>query len=288
VKYNIDGFRDNSSLIVKNKFDFFNPKAGISYYKNGLKTYLSYAFANKEPNRDDFEAGQSQQPKAEKLNDIEACVEKTSNKYNWSVTFYYMTYKDQLVLTGQINDVGAYSRTNIPESYRAGIELQGSYEFCKWMNAAANIAFSKNKVKNFTEYIDDYDNGGQKVNKYNSTDIAFSPSVVGGATINFLLLKKTELSLLSKYVSKQYLDNTQDSGRVLSAYYVQDVKIIYTIKKKKLKELNIIGQVNNIFGKKYEPNGYTYNYIYGGELSVNNYYFPMAGTNVMVGVSIKL
>jgi iron complex outermembrane receptor protein len=288
VKYNIDGFRDNSSLIVKNKFDFFNPKAGISYYKNGLKTYLSYAFANKEPNRDDFEAGQSQQPKAEKLNDIEAGVEKTSNKYNWSVTFYYMTYKDQLVLTGQINDVGAYSRTNIPESYRAGIELQGSYEFCKWMNAAANIAFSKNKVKNFTEYIDDYDNGGQKVNKYNSTDIAFSPSVVGGATINFLLLKKTELSLLSKYVSKQYLDNTQDSGRVLSAYYVQDVKIIYTIKKKKLKELNIIGQVNNIFGKKYEPNGYTYNYIYGGELSVNNYYFPMAGTNVMVGVSIKL
>ena len=108
------------------------------------------------------------------------------------------------------------------------------------------------------------------------------------STINFLLLKKTELSLLSKYVSKQYLDNTQDSGRVLSAYYVQDVKIIYTIKKKKLKELNIIGQVNNIFGKKYEPNGYTYNYIYGGEFSVNNYYFPMAGTNVMVGVSIKL
>lgn len=287
VKYNIDGFRDNPSLFIKNKFDFFNPKAGISYYKKGLKAYLSYAIANKEPNRDDFEADQSQQPKPERLNDIELGIEKLGNKYSWSATVYYMNYKDQLVLTGQINDVGAYTRTNIPESYRAGIELQGGYQFCKWMNATANITYSKNKVKNFTEYIDDYDNGGQKINKYNSTDIALSPLVVGGASINFLPFKNTELSLLSKYVSKQYLDNTQNNDRVLNSYYIQDVRIIYTIKKKILKELNIIGQVNNVLNKKYEPNGYTYNYISGGQLSVNNYYFPMAGTNVMIGVNVK-
>lgn len=288
VKYNIDGFRDNPALFVKNKFDFFNPKSGISYYKNGLKAYLSYAIANKEPNRDDFEAGQSQQPKPERLNDIELGIEKLGNKYNWSATVYYMNYKDQLVLTGQINDVGAYTRTNIPESYRAGIELQGGYQFSKWMNAIGNIALSKNKVKNFTEYIDDYDNGGQKENKYNATVLAFSPSVVGGATINFLPFKNTELSLLSKYVSKQYLDNTQNNNRTLNAFYVQDVRIIYKVKKKFLKELNIIGQVNNVLNKKYEPNGYTYNYIYGGQLSVNNYYFPMAGTNVMIGVNVTL
>jgi iron complex outermembrane receptor protein len=287
VKYNINGFRDNPTLLVKNKFDFFNPKAGISYDKKGWKSYLSFSIANKEPNRDDFEAGASQQPKPERLYDTELGIERTKKNYNWSATIYYMNYKDQLVLTGQINDVGAYTRTNIPKSYRAGIELQGGYKFNEWLNATANLAFSKNKVQNFTEYIDDYDNGGQKLNRYRSTNIALSPSVVGGATINFLPVENLELSLLNKYVSKQFLDNTQNNNRKLNGFIVQDARMIYTIRKKLPKEINISAQVNNIFNKKYEPNGYTYNYIYGGELSVNNYYFPMAGTNFMFGINIK-
>jgi iron complex outermembrane receptor protein len=123
--------------------------------------------------------------------------------YTWSATFLH-EYKDQLVLTGQINDVAAYTRTNIPKSYRAGIELQGNYKFNSWMNATANLAFSRNKVLNFAEFIDDYDNGGQKVNNYKTTDIAYSPHIVGGASINFLPLKNLELSLLSKYVRKQF------------------------------------------------------------------------------------
>ncbi|MBI5856906.1 MAG: TonB-dependent receptor [Sphingobacteriales bacterium] len=288
VKYDIDGFRENPGLMVNNQFDFFNPKAGISYYKNGWKAYASYAIANKEPNRDDFEAGKTQQPKPERLDDIEMGIEKKQDSYNWSATLYFMKYKNQLVLTGQINDVGAYTRTNIPESFRTGVELQGSWQFSKWMNASANITYSKNKVKNFTEYIDDYDNGGQKINRYSSTDIALSPAVVGGAIVNFLPIQKLELGLLGKYVSKQYLDNTQNEERILKAFYVQDIRIIYTIKPKKLKEISLVGQVNNVLNKKYEPNGYTYNYIYGGQLSVNNYYFPMAGTNVMVGVNVRL
>jgi iron complex outermembrane receptor protein len=288
VKYNINGFRDNPALLVRNNFDFFNPKAGISYAKNGWKSYLSFGVANKEPNRDDFEAGAAQQPKPERLYDTELGIERTKNNYSWSATLYYMNYKDQLVLTGQINDVGAYTRTNIPKSYRAGIELQGGYKFNSWMNVSANLAISKNKVQNFTEYIDDYDNGGQKINNYSSTDIALSPNIVGGATIDFLPIKKLELSLLNKYVSKQYLDNTQDNGRVLDAFFVQDLRVIYTINKKCPKEINIIARVNNILNTKYEPNGYTYNYIYGGELSVNNYYFPMAGTSFLIGVNVKL
>jgi iron complex outermembrane recepter protein len=288
MKYNINGFRDNPALLVKNKFDFFNPKAGISYAKNGWKSYLSFSVANKEPNRDDFEAGAAQQPKPERLYDAELGIERIKNNYSWSATLYYMNYKDQLVLTGQINDVGAYTRTNIPKSYRAGIELQGGIKFNSWMNASANFAFSKNKVQNFTEYIDDYDNGGQKINNYQSTDIALSPNIIGGATVNFLPTQKLELSLLSKYVSKQFLDNTQNNGRVLNSFFVQDLRVIYTIKKKLPKEINIIAQINNILNTKYEPNGYTYNYIYGGELSVNNYYFPMAGTNFMIGVNVKL
>ena len=288
VKYNINGFRDNPGLLLRNKFDFFNPKAGISYAKNGWKSYLSFSIANKEPNRDDFEAGAAQQPKFERLHDAELGIERTKNNYTWSATLYYMNYKDQLVLTGQINDVGAYTRTNIPKSYRAGIEWQGAIKFNAWLNASANLAISRNKMQNFTEYIDDYDNGGQKINNYQSTDIALSPNIVGGATINFLPTQRSELSLLNKYVGKQYLDNTQNNGRVLDAFFVQDLRVIYTIKKKCPKEINLIVQVNNILNTKYEPNGYTYNYILGGELSVNNYYFPMAGTNFMIGVNVKL
>jgi iron complex outermembrane receptor protein len=288
VKYNIDGFRDNPTLLVRNKFNFFNPKAGISYNKNGWKGYLSYGIANKEPNREDYESGITQQPKPERLNDVELGIERANNKYNWSAIVYYMNYKNQLVLTGKINDVGAYTRTNIPKSYRAGVELQGTIKFNSWVNATANLALSQNKVKNFTEYIDDYDNGGQKTNSYQSSDIALSPAVVGGASINFLPIKNAELSLLSKYVSKQYLDNTEKSSRSLNAFYVQDVRAIYTIKKKWLKEINIIATVNNIFGKKYEPNGYTFSYFVGGATVTENYYFPMAGTNCMVGLNIRL
>ena len=288
ISYDINGFRNNPSLIINNEFDFFNPKAGISYAKNGWKGYASFGIANKEPNRDDFEAGTTQQPKPERLYDAELGIEQTKNNYNWAATLYYMNYKDQLVLTGKINDVGAYTRTNIPKSYRTGIELQGGYQFSKRVNAVANIAFSKNKVKNFTEYIDDYDNGGQKINTYSSTDIAFSPNIVGGATINFLPVENLELSLLSKYVSKQYLDNTGNNARALDAFYVQDFRVIYTVKKKFPKEISLIGQVSNMLNTQYEPNGYTYNYIYNNEVSVNNYYFPMAGTTVMIGVNISL
>jgi len=288
VKYRTEGFRDNPTLSINKNFSFFNPKAGVSYVKNGLKAYASYSIANKEPNRDDFEAGALQQPLPESLHDIEAGIEKQTSNYNWAATVYFMNYKNQLVLDGQINDVGAYTRTNIPNSYRVGIELQGGIKFNSWMNAAANISLSENKVKNFTEYIDDYDNGGQKTNNFSSATIAYSPSVVGGATINFIPIKNGELSLLSKYVSKQYLDNTSNNARSLNAFFVQDVRAIYTIKNKGLKEINIIAQLNNVFGKKYEPNGYTFSYFFGGETVTENYYFPMAGTNFMLGLNLSL
>lgn len=288
VKYNINGFDDDPTLFVKNDFNFFNPKLGISYNKKGWKGYFSYSIGRHEPNRDDFEANENQQPKPESLHDFELGTERSGKNYDWSATLYYMRYKDQLVLTGKINDVGEYTRTNIPKSYRAGIELQGAVQPSSWFSASANLAFSRNKVLNFTEYIDDYDNGGQKINNYTSTDIAFSPAVVGGATITFLPVQKFEISFLSKYVSKQYLDNTQHEDRTLDPFFTEDTRLIYTVNYKWLKELNLIFQVNNIFNKMYEPSGYTYNYISGGMLSINNYYFPMAGTNFMAAINIKL
>ncbi len=288
ARYIIEGFRNNPGLFIDNNFNFFNPKAGISYNRNNWKGYASFGIANKEPNRDDFEAGTAQQPRPERLQDVEAGIERTGKKFSWSATLYYMNYKDQLVLTGKINDVGAYTRTNIPNSYRTGVELQGACKFSDWMNATANLALSRNKVKNFTEYIDDYDNGGQKEISYTSSDIAFSPSIVGGAGINFLPVKKGELSLFSKYVSKQYLDNTQNDNRALNAFFVQDIRAIYTVNPKWLKEISIIAQVSNVFNRKYEPNGYTFSYIYGGTTTTENYYFPMAGTNFLIALNIKL
>lgn len=288
VNYIINGFKDNPSLHITNTFHFFNPKAGISYSKNRWKGYLSYSIGKHEPNRDDFEANQTQQPKPEILHDIETGIEYSGKIYDWSAAFYYMHYTDQLVLTGMINDIGAYTRTNIPKSYRVGIELQAGIKPFSWFHATANLTISRNKVINFTEYIDDYDNGNQKVNTYPSSDIAFSPSIIGGATLSILPAPKFEINLMSKYVSKQYLDNTQHEDRTLNPFFVEDARASYTIQHKWLRQVNLSFQVNNIFNKKYEPSGYTYNYISGGTLSVNNYYFPMAGTNFMIGLNIKL
>src|SRR6188474_2150204 len=145
VKYNIYGFRDNPGLTIKNKYNFFNPKAGLSFQKNEWSGYLSYSRGQKEPNRDDFEAGLNQQPKPEKLNDLELGFEKKTTKYNIGIVGYYMHYKDQLVLTGEINDVGAYTRTNIPKSYRAGVEIVAAAEIAPWLTAAGNVSVSKNK-----------------------------------------------------------------------------------------------------------------------------------------------
>lgn len=288
VQYKIDGFRNNPFISVSNNYRFFNPKAGISYDRNGWKGFLSYAMANKEPNRDDFEAGITQQPRPEKLHDFEMGIERGRKLYNWAATLFYMRYKDQLVLTGKINDVGAYTRTNIPESYRMGIEVQGGVLFAEWLRAGGNISLSRNKVTDFTEFIDDYDNGGQKMNTYGSADIAYSPNIVGAATVELIPFKNLELALINKYVGDQYLDNTSNEERKLDAFYVMDARILYTINPKWLKEVRIIGQVNNVLGKEYEPNGYTFSYIYGGAQLTENYYFPMAGRNFMIGLNISL
>ncbi|HEX4373202.1 MAG TPA: TonB-dependent receptor [Puia sp.] len=288
VQYNIDGFDDNPSLIVNTTYNFINPKVGVSYFNNGWNGYFSYSLANHEPDRNDFETANNDKPKSEALNDLELNIGRKNSEYSWSATGYYMLYKNQLVLNGQINYVGEYTRINIPNSYRLGIELQGTAKPTDWFNADANISFSRNKVKNYTEYIDDYDNGNQKTYSYNSTDIAFSPSIVGSATLNFLPCKNYELSLISKYVSQEYLDNAQQENRKLNAYYVQNLRMMYTVRFKEIKEMNLIFQLNNVFNKKYEPNGYTYSYIYGGQLITENFLFPMATTNFMFAVNIKL
>ena len=198
-----------------------------------------------------------------------------------------MHYRNQLVLTGQINDVGAYTRTNIPTSYRMGIELQSTVQPLKPLLISVSVALSRNKINDFTEYVDDYDNGGQKSFTYSNPDIAFSPSFVGNATISYKPVAAAELSLFSKYVSRQYLDNTSNKERQLKEYFVNDLRASYTFRGSWFKEISVLAQVNNVFNIKYEPNGWTYSYLYDNAVVADNYYYPMAGANFMAGLNIK-
>lgn len=287
INYTIHGFRDNPALLIKVRHVFLNPKLGITYNKNGWQLYASYAKAGKEPNRDDYEAGSNEIPSAEHLHDFELGFKKKHTQYWFAANIFYMVYKNQLVLTGKINNVGAYTRTNIPNSYRAGIELEGHVNIFSWMNASCNLSLSQNKIKRFTEYIDDYDNGGQQEKFYQNTQIAFSPCVVGSGNLELIPVRNTSIALIGKYVGRQYLDNTTNKSRSLNAYYLQDIRLSYVIENKILKETNLIVQLNNVLNKKYEPNGYSYSYLYAGNITTENFYFPMAGFNFMIGVNLK-
>jgi iron complex outermembrane receptor protein len=288
IAYRIDGFDDNPTLHISNHYFFLNPKAGISYNRGPWQGYLSYALAQHEPNRDDFEAGITQQPKPETLHDFEMGLNKKRPHASWGITGYYMLYHDQLVLTGKINDVGSYTRTNTPRSYRLGIEFQGAVKPVKWFQASGNLTLSRNKVLDYTEYIDDYDNGGQKTNTYKSSDIALSPAVIAAASLSFYPLPSVEISLPAKYVGISYLDNAQSSQKKISDYYVQQLRVIYSLKWKPVKEMNIAFQLNNLFNKRYEANGYTYGYYSGGKLVNENFLFPQAGRNLMLSVNIRI
>ena len=287
VYHRMDGFESNPTQNIAHSYDFINPKAGLTYTQNDVQVFLSYALGNKEPNRDDFQASLTSQPKAETLHDFELGVAYKKQRFSYAATLYYMLYKDQLVLTGKLNNVGNPVRINVDNSYRAGIELQGSYIFNKWLNATANITFSQNKINSFNEYIDNYDLGNQSTIHHSRTEISFSPFIIAGNTINILPCKNSTISLIGKYVGKQYLDNTQDDARSLNAYYAEDIRVSYHIKNIGFANINIIAQANNIFDAKYNSNGWTYPYIYGGSLINSNGYYPVAPLNYMVALNVK-
>jgi iron complex outermembrane recepter protein len=288
IQYWNDGYRNNPNLSINKNYTFFNPKAGITFSKNASKLYGSIAIANKEPNRDDFEVNVNSQPSSEKLIDIETGFEYKKNALHFGANFYYMIYKNQLVNSGKINDVGAYTRINIDDSYRAGLEFFTTQKISNKLSITGNVTFSENKVKNFTEYGDDYDNSGQFSKFYYESDISFSPDIIGSLVVNITPIKNSNISLTSKYVGRQFLDNTSNSNRKLNAYYTQDARADYTWKMKSIKEVNVYFQANNIFSRLYEANGYTFSYISGGALNTENYYFPMAPATFLLGLNIRL
>ena len=288
VNYWIDGFDNNPTLHVYNHYNFINPKAGLSYNRGPWQVYLSFARATHEPNRDDFETGLNEQPLPETVNDFELGISKKTPLAGWGVTGYYMLYHDQLVLTGKINDVGEYTRTNTPRSYKLGIELQGNIKPLSWLQASGNLTISENKISGYTEYVDDYDSGGQKSQTFSNTKMALSPDIIAAATLSFSPIAGLELSLPAKFVGNSYLDNTENNSRMISGYYVQNLRVIYTPAIRSKSAVQFILYLNNVFNKKYEANGYTYSYISGGSLVTENFLFPQAGTNLMFSVNITL
>ena len=287
VHYRINGFRNNPSLFVDNNYTFFNPKLGVTYRKGDWKAYASFSRGAKEPNRDDFEASTTTQPKPEKLNDLELGLARKTKKLNTAITLYDMQYRNQLILTGKINDVGAYTRTNVANSRRLGVEIEAAYAVNKWLTTGGNVSLSRNTVKNLEEYIDDYDNGGQIRKFYDRSTLAFSPGTLLNHFMTITPANKIEISVFSRYVSRQYLDNTATIHRSLDAFFVQDLRFNYSLNVKGLGKVMLIAQVNNLTNTPYEPNGYTFSYLSGGSIITENYFFPMAGRNYMFTINMK-
>ena len=288
VQHQMNGFTKNTNLNIERKFDFFNPKAGLTVQTKNIFYYSSIAVANKEPNRDDFEASSTEQPKREQLIDWEAGFEIKKTKFSLNANAYYMHYRDQLVLTGKINDVGAYTRTNVPNSYRAGIELQLKYALNKKYSTSYSITLSQNKIREFTEYIDDYDQNTQVAIKHQNTDIALSPSIISNRTFNYRPNDRWSFYWTTKYVSSQFLDNTQNNSRKIGDYFVNDINAHWTIVNKPSYNILLQFYINNILDVQYAPNGYTYSYIYEKSTITSNNYYPMAGRNYWMSIKIDL
>ncbi|RED25475.1 iron complex outermembrane receptor protein [Flavobacterium cutihirudinis] len=254
--------------LVNDNFNFFNPKAGLNYAFSDKSTlYFSYARANREPNRTDYEGGNV---KPEKLNDFELGWRFNSEKFQLNSNFYYMGYKDQLILTGRLDDVGAPIRANTEKSYRLGFELDATIALSDKFILRPNFTLSSNK--NVDLAVE-----GQY---YGTTDIAYSPEVIAGNIIVYTPIKSLHISLLQKYVGEQYMNNIELPSAKLADYFVNDLNVSYEIKPKSIfKSIMITGMVNNILDKKYVSNGYMWD--------IYPYYYPQAGINFLAGLTLK-
>ncbi|WP_373522000.1 TonB-dependent receptor [Aquiflexum sp.] len=299
IDYTFQGINnDLRDISGETSFSFFNPKFGFNYQSaEGKSWYASYAVANREPVRRDFTDSPivDRAPKPENMQNIEAGYKRQASTFSYSANLYYMNYRDQLVLTGQLNDVGAYVRDNVADSYRLGIELDGAYRVSQKFTIGGNLALSRNKIAEFLEYIDDYaaPEFQQEVITHTDSDIAFSPNIVAAAILDFRPIKNLEFSLLNKYVGDQFMDNTQNDNRKLNAFLTNDIRLNYSLRPRFVKNLEFTVMINNIFNQMYEPNGYTFSYFVAGEgaagreLVTENFYYPQAGTNFLAGVKVR-
>ena len=276
---------------------FFNPKAGLLYDLDGGQAYASFGVAQREPNRNDFTDNPlSSQPRPEKLYNTELGLRRQRGRLNYGVNAYHMLYRDQLVLTGRLNDVGEYTRTNVDRSYRLGLELQGGYRLSDRLTAGGNLTLSRNRVVAFTEFLDDFDAGGQFEQPREDTPLAFSPDLTAAAEITYALLPASErtphsleIALQTKYVGDRYVDNSGADASRLDPYAYADLRLSYALTPRAggfLSGLRLTALVRNLTDAEYESNGWGYRYRADGEEVLLRGVYPQAGRNFLLGLGV--
>lgn len=300
IHYTITGMSDNwdwntsslAMLDVERRWDFFNPKVGVNYTSGVHRGFASWAVAQKEPTRDNFTDGTPESyPKAERLDDFEVGYSFNHKLFSVGVNLYYMLYKDQLVVTGQLSDTGNPLSVNVPDSYRMGIELQGALRPCEWFDWQFNLTLSRNRIKNFVEYIYEDEWTNPISFDLGDTPIAFSPDIIFNNAFNFKY-RDFDASLNSRYVGKQYMNNARSEAALLDAYFVSDLHFGYSFRNLiGIKELRLGFSIYNLFNEKYFNNGYAgagYTVV-DDKKEIYRYagYAAQAPTHVMATMSLK-
>ncbi len=283
---------ENQVLDINELYDFFNPKLGLSYRQRSHKVFASLAVSHREPERNNFtDNGSYPAPSAERLFDWEVGYAYNDETFRADLTLYYMKYKNQFVQTGELSDIGEALTTNIPSSYRMGMELSLGVTPLSWLDLSGNIALSRNRLKDFNEVVEDWDLGTRTIHYEHST-LAFSPSLVANLFVR-VREKGWSASWQTQVVSRQYLDNTASRARSLPSYSVSNVNVSYDFKVKKLKGLSLSLYVNNIFNHHYAASGWVYSAICESEGYTEDHryqemgFFPMAGISIVGSINVS-
>jgi len=294
VDYRMKGIDDDlTDLTNNNYYNFINPKGGVSLrFAKYNEVYGSFGISNREPLRADLKeslkGGGSRSITSERLYDYELGYRYANPVFSLSVNYYYMKYNDQLVLTGKLNDTGYKLQENVPDSYRTGVEIAMAYAPTEWLRVDGNVTISRNKIKNYTAYYDYYDTDwnylGQVSEFHKSTDISFSPNLVGSGIVTFKPFEKEVLTLsfINKYVGKMYYDNTSDPDKRLQDHLVTDMVLSYTLKPAKIGTFDFQFYINNMMSIKYNANAGTETSVFSdGSRGVYKWVYPQAGANLM-------
>ncbi len=273
-------------------YHFFNPKVSFAKNMGAHNLFGSFGIANREPVRRDFrESTPANRPLSERLFDTELAYRFAHNRLSAQANLFLMYYHNQLVLTGQINDVGGYTRTNVDRSYRAGLELEAAFQINNKLRIQSSTTFSQNKIFNFVEFVDVYLDDApfytQIQIEHGTTDLAFSPNFIQTLGLQYAPLERLSLTLQSKYVSRQFLDNTSDVKRSLDPFTFTNLSCNYQVKQKFARSVELGFLVNNLFNALYANNGYTFSYMYGGQTTTENFYYPQAGRHFLLKMSIQ-
>jgi len=277
-----------SDLTQRDRIDFFNPKAGFVYrLTEGHRAFASVSVGGKEPTRRDYvESSPESRPSEERLYDFELGYRGNSDRYSWGVNLYYMLYEDQLINTGEVNDVGNIVRENVSDSYRAGVEFEAGVQLSDQLQWDGSLTLSQNKIDEYEYFLDDFDAGEQERFLLEDVTIAMSPGVIASSGLSYRA-RGFQAEWMSKYVSRQYLDNTETESRSIDPYWVNDLIFSYGWSDIPfVRSLSANLTIYNVLNETYEANGYTFGWISGGEQRHFNYYFPQAERHAMFNLKV--